>query len=86
MEGLRSNAPLFIGQGQRRLLNAIKGQPAFLRVQLSPTLTSIDLRAEAIGHRAVDQLLWRLAHPNETHDIQILVEPTLHSGESVATL
>jgi LacI family transcriptional regulator len=53
---------------------------------LDPALTSIDVRAEAIGQRAVDQLLWRIAHPNEEHDIQVLIEPTLDAGESVAVL
>jgi DNA-binding LacI/PurR family transcriptional regulator len=53
---------------------------------LDPGLTSIDVRAEAIGRRTVDQLLWRIAHPNEEHDIQVLIEPTLDAGNSVASL
>jgi DNA-binding LacI/PurR family transcriptional regulator len=57
-----------------------------MTASLSPQLTSIDVRAEVIGSRAVHQLLWRIAHPNEEHDIQILIEPALNVGESVATL
>lgn len=53
---------------------------------LDPALTSIDVRAEAIGQRSVDQLLWRIAHPNEEHDIQLLIEPVLNIGDSVAQL
>jgi len=53
---------------------------------LHPALTSIDVHAEAIGRRAVDQLLWRIANPNEKHDIQVLVEPALDMGESVKRL
>jgi len=57
-----------------------------MTANLSPQLTSIDVRAEAIGNRAVYQLLWRLSHPNEEHNIQILVEPALDVGDSVASI
>ena len=53
---------------------------------LHPSLASIDVHAELIGHRAVDQLLWRIAHPGVEHEIEILVEPDLIPGESVARL
>jgi LacI family transcriptional regulator len=54
-----------------------------LHLNLSPALTTVDVHAENIGRRAVDQLLWRIAHPEETLSVQILVEPTLAIGESV---
>lgn len=51
---------------------------------LHPTLTSIEVHAELIGRRAVDQLFWRIAHPSEEQYIQILIEPKLVPGDSVA--
>lgn len=57
-----------------------------LLAHLVPALTSIDVHAEQIGRRAVDQLLWRIAHASEPTQHQILVEPTLIERESVASL
>lgn len=53
---------------------------------LHPGLTSIDVHADVIGRRAVDQLLWRIAHPDEPQAMQLLVEPTLVARDSVAEL
>ncbi|MEM7755754.1 MAG: substrate-binding domain-containing protein [Planctomycetota bacterium] len=44
---------------------------------LDPRPASIDLRADLIGRRAVDQLLWRLEHPNEPVRTVVTVEPRL---------
>ncbi len=57
-----------------------------LVMNLSPTLTTIDVHADFIGRRAVDQLLWRIQHPGENLSMQILVEPTLIERSSVAQL
>lgn len=57
-----------------------------LLVHLQPALTTVDVHAELIGRRAVDLLLWRIAHPAETVDSQVLIEPALVEGESVASL
>lgn len=57
-----------------------------LVMNLSPTLTTIDVHADFIGRRAVDQLLWRIQHPGEEMSVQILVEPTLIERASVAQL
>jgi DNA-binding LacI/PurR family transcriptional regulator len=51
---------------------------------LNPTLTTIDIRAEAIGRRAVQQLLSRIRNKVESIPTKILVEPSLVEGESVA--
>ncbi len=53
---------------------------------LDPALTTIDIRAEAIGRRAVEQLLWRLRNRSESTSAKILVEPRLVEGASVATI
>jgi LacI family transcriptional regulator len=55
-----------------------------LLMSLNPGLTTIDVHAETIGCRAVDQLLWRIKHPEEPLSIQLLVEPTLAERASVA--
>jgi LacI family transcriptional regulator len=57
-----------------------------LLMNLHPTLTSIDIHAEFIGRRSVEQLLWRIKHPHEANTVQILVEPTLVERDSVAQL
>lgn len=44
---------------------------------LDPRPTSIDLRADLIGRRAVAQLFWRLEHPNEPVRTVVTVEPSL---------
>jgi DNA-binding LacI/PurR family transcriptional regulator len=50
-----------------------------------PALATIDIHAEEIGRRAVDQLAWRLVHRDRPGS-EIAIEPTLVEGESVATL
>lgn len=53
---------------------------------LNPALTTIDIRAETIGRRAVERLLWRIDHPEDLVPTKIVVEPSLVEGGSVATL
>lgn len=53
---------------------------------LTPALTTIDVRAEAIGRRAVQQLLWRIRNKGEDIPTKILVEPRLIEGGSVAVI
>lgn len=53
---------------------------------LNPVLTTLDVRAETIGRRAVEQLLWRVRHPGEAVAMKILIEPRLVEGGSVAQL
>jgi DNA-binding LacI/PurR family transcriptional regulator len=57
-----------------------------LLADLHPALTTIDVHAEAIGRRAVDQLLWRITHPSDSLPVQVLVEPTLVERDSVTAL
>jgi DNA-binding LacI/PurR family transcriptional regulator len=47
---------------------------------LHPRPASVDIHAEAIGRRAVDQLYWRLDHPREPRQI-VQLEPELYEGE-----
>ncbi len=57
-----------------------------LLMNLHPTLATIDVHAESIGRLAVDQLLWRMKNPQELLSFQLLVEPTLVEGNSVAAI
>jgi LacI family transcriptional regulator len=55
-------------------------------MDLHPGVTTIDVHPEVVGQRAVDQLLWRMRHPQEGLSFRILVSPTLVERESVADL
>lgn len=50
-----------------------------------PALTTIDVHADQIGYRAVDQLAWRMAHDDQPW-FDSGIEPTLVEGNSVATV
>jgi LacI family transcriptional regulator len=53
---------------------------------LTPALSTLDIRAEAIGRRAVHQLVWRIRHPAENIPTNLLIEPTLVEGGSVTVV
>lgn len=48
---------------------------------LVPQLTTLDVRAEAIGGCAVDLLLWRMAHP-DAPPVDLTIQPVLVAGAS----
>lgn len=62
-----------IGPGKTELISCNNEKPYY--IGLSPKPAVIDIRAEAIGRRGVDQLLWRLAHPEVQERIIATVEP-----------
>ena len=53
---------------------------------LSPSLTTIDIRAEAIGRCAAQQLFGRVNNKAVPFPTKILVEPCLVEGDSVALI
>ena len=53
---------------------------------LTPPLTTVDVRPDAIGRNAVGRLLWRAAHPADTNPVTLLVQPALTERESVPAL
>ncbi|MGH8021769.1 MAG: LacI family DNA-binding transcriptional regulator [Opitutaceae bacterium] len=53
---------------------------------MNPTLTTVDVNAQRIGARCVEQLLWRVDHPGDTVSQTILLEPFLVPGASVVQL
>ncbi|QDU09880.1 LacI family DNA-binding transcriptional regulator [Gimesia aquarii] len=52
---------------------------------LYPEVTTIDICAEQIGRQAVEQLIWRMSHP-ETPAVNVSVQPCLVEGMSVTDL
>jgi DNA-binding LacI/PurR family transcriptional regulator len=48
---------------------------------LNPRPATIDIGSEAMGRYAVEQLLWRIRHPEENIRAQVVVEPMLVPGE-----
>jgi DNA-binding LacI/PurR family transcriptional regulator len=44
---------------------------------LSCIPATIDIRAESIGRRGVEQLVWRLRHPNVNERMRAMIEPVL---------
>ena len=85
----RTSAQLYAALGRRGLqvgrdISVVScNNEKSLLMSLHPSLTSVDVHAETIGSRAVDQLLWRLQHPDEPQSFQLLVEPTLVERASV---
>jgi LacI family transcriptional regulator len=59
-------------------------EPALL-AGLHPALTTIDIHAERVGRRAVEQLAWRMAHREEA-PVEVGIEPSLVEGDSVVPL
>jgi LacI family transcriptional regulator len=55
---------------------------AIIREGLSPGLCTVDIHADQIGARGVDQLAWRLAHP-EGGENTVVVAPDLIEAPSV---
>lgn len=51
-----------------------------LLASLHPRPVTIDIHAESIGRRAVEQLLWRIGHPDAPR-VTVALEPTLVNGE-----
>ena len=51
-----------------------------------PLAAGLDIRAEAIGRRAVEQLIWRVRNKADTFATKILIEPQLVVGGSVAAV
>lgn len=64
-----------IGPGQVEII-ACNNEKPYL-VGLDPQPAEIDIRVDSIGRRGVEQLLWRLRHPNTPERVVTTVEPAL---------
>lgn len=51
------------------------GEPGTTEIAPAPAI--VDIGLELVGRRAVQQLLWRMAHPDEPRHTTLLVEPLL---------
>lgn len=52
-----------------------------LLAHLHPRPATIDIHAQRVGRRALDQLIWRMAHPDEPR-MTLALEPRLMAGSS----
>jgi len=50
-------------------------------VGLNPRPATIDIGAETMGRRCVEQLVWRMNNADESRQVQVAVEPVLIEGE-----
>jgi len=48
---------------------------------LHPRIAAISFNYELRGLRAINQLIWRIEHPEETGDMEVAIEPCLIPGE-----
>jgi DNA-binding LacI/PurR family transcriptional regulator len=72
-----------LDQGATQIVSCNNDRP-FLAA-LDPRPATIDIRAESIGRRGVEQLLWRMSHPTAERAV-LLVEPVVVvSGEQQAS-
>ena len=68
--------------GTGLLVVSCGNEPAYLG-GLHPRPATIDLGPEATGRLAVEQLLWKIRHPDSPDRVSMLVEPRLVPGEEV---
>ena len=71
-----SEAGLSMGPGLDVLLVSCNNELPYLST-LNPAPATLDIRAESIGRRGVERLLWRLAHRDVPERIRTMVEPAL---------
>jgi LacI family transcriptional regulator len=64
-----------IGPGKVELISCNNEEPYL--VGLNPKPAVVDIRVESIGARGVDQLLWRLEHPDIHERIITAIEPVV---------
>lgn len=49
--------------------------------QMHPRPATIDIKLDMVGERAIEQLLWRMSHPGDVVQAQLLVKPTIVPAE-----
>ena len=69
-----------IGTGKVEIVSCNNETPYL--IGLHPTPTEIDIRAESIGRRAVEQLIWRLEHPQIAERIVTTIEPFIIKSDA----
>jgi LacI family transcriptional regulator len=56
-------------------------RPHLIGLRVAPS--TIDIRVESIGRRAVEQLLWRMRHPTFAESIRMMIEPVLVAPQTL---
>ncbi|HUB27373.1 MAG TPA: LacI family DNA-binding transcriptional regulator [Tepidisphaeraceae bacterium] len=69
-----------LGPGETQIISCNNEAP--FRVGLTPQPAAIDIRVESIGHRGIEQLLWRLAHPHVVERLVSAIEPFVVDAEA----
>ncbi|MDF7798625.1 LacI family DNA-binding transcriptional regulator [Pontiellaceae bacterium B1224] len=49
--------------------------------QMHPRPATIDIKLDMVGERAIEQLLWRMSHPGDVVQAQLLVKPTIVAAD-----
>jgi DNA-binding LacI/PurR family transcriptional regulator len=76
IDAVLSRRGVKIGHGRDAEIISCNNERPYL-IGLSAVPATIDIRAESIGRRAVEQLVWRLRNPNVRERIRSMVEPVL---------
>jgi LacI family transcriptional regulator len=71
-----------LGPGEVEIISCNNEQPYLVGLQPRPAV--IDIRVESIGRRGVEQLLWRMEHPDVPERIITAIEPQVISSEDSA--
>jgi LacI family transcriptional regulator len=77
-------AGITLAPGQTQIISCNDEKP-FL-VGLQPRPARIDIRIEAIGRRAIEQLLWRMSHVHIPERIISTIEPSIVPSEDEAAV
>lgn len=54
-----------------------------LMAQMHPRPATIDIKLDAVGERAMDQLFWRMSHRDDKDRVELLVKPELISAKAI---
>ncbi|HEY7086936.1 MAG TPA: LacI family DNA-binding transcriptional regulator [Tepidisphaeraceae bacterium] len=65
-----------LGSGRDAEIVSCNNERPYL-IGLSAQPATVDIRAESIGRRGIEQLIWRLRHPNVPERIRSMIEPIL---------
>ncbi|HUB27372.1 MAG TPA: substrate-binding domain-containing protein [Tepidisphaeraceae bacterium] len=69
-------AGISVGPGRSVHMVSCNNEVPYLNA-LSPAPATLDIRAESIGRRGVERLLWRMEHRHVPERLRILVEPAM---------
>jgi LacI family transcriptional regulator len=49
--------------------------------QMHPRPATINIKLDMVGERAIEQLLWRMSHPSDVAQAQLLIKPEIVPAE-----